>query len=95
MSISLSMPCRSAFTATAVLASSLLLSGLLDGLCAQTDAEIQFSVEGLNEGDTIFLANYYGNRMYYADTAVVDSKGKFAFTSPAPDKGGKLSLIHI
>ena len=93
MSISLSMPCRPAFAATAVLASSLLLSGLFNGFCAQTDAEIRFSVKGLNEGDTIFLANYYGNRMYYADTAVVDAKGKFAFSSPAPDKGGKYGAV--
>lgn len=93
MRISLSMPCHAALMMATALASSLLLSGFANGLCAQSDAEIQFNVQGLNEGDTIFLANYYGNRMYYADTAVVDSKGKFGFPSPAPEKGGKYGAV--
>lgn len=54
---------------------------------------LKFQVAGLTEGDTIYLANYYGNKMYYADTAVVGSKGRFEYTSPTPDKGGKYGLV--
>ena len=28
------------------------------------------------------VANYYGNKMYYADTASVEDKGRFTFPSP-------------
>lgn len=54
---------------------------------------LKFQVAGLSEGDTIYLANYYGNKMYYADTAVVGSKGRFEYASPTPDKGGKYGLV--
>ena len=47
----------------------------------------------MTEGDTIYLANYYGNKMYYADTASVGKKGRFDFVSPTPDKGGKYGLV--
>ena len=60
---------------------------------AQTDAMLRFQIEGLAEGDTIYLANYYGNKMYYADTAVVGAKGKFEYRSPAAEKGGKYGLV--
>ena len=40
---------------------------------------LRFQIEGLAEGDTIYLANYYGNKMYYADTAVVGAKGSFEY----------------
>ena len=60
---------------------------------AQKDPLLSFSIEGLSEGDTIYLANYYGNKMYYADTASVGKKGHFDFVSPTPDKGGKYGLV--
>jgi thiol-disulfide isomerase/thioredoxin len=60
---------------------------------AQSEAMLRFQIEGLAEGDTIYLANYYGNKMYYADTAVVGSKGRFDYPSPPADKGGKYGLV--
>ena len=54
---------------------------------------LSFGIDGLAEGDTIYLANYYGNKMYYADTATVGKKGRFDFVSPTPDKGGKYGLV--
>ena len=56
----------------------LLVSATASG---QKDPLLSFGIDGLAEGDTIYLANYYGNKMYYADTATVGKKG--------------LSLIHI
>ena len=60
---------------------------------AQTDATLQFRIQGMAAGDTVYLANYYGNKMYYADTAVVSSKGQFSFASPTPEKGGKYGVV--
>lgn len=81
---------------------SQLLQGLVAAAClfvlsgpasAQEPSLLTFDVEGLAEGDTIYLANYYGNKMYYADTTTVGKKGRFEFVSPAPDKGGKYGLV--
>ena len=50
----------------------ILLCLLMHGVgnaSAQKDPLLSFSIDGLTEGDTIYLANYYGNKMYYADTA--------------------------
>jgi len=60
---------------------------------AQSPAALDFRISGLAEGDTVFLANYYGNKMYYADTAVVQMRGRFNFPSPTADKGGKYGLV--
>lgn len=59
----------------------------------QSEAELSFQIEGLNPGDTVYLANYYGNKMYYADTALVASKGRLSYPSPPADKGGKYGLV--
>jgi thiol-disulfide isomerase/thioredoxin len=40
---------------------------------------IEVAIAGTAKGDTIYLANYYGNKLYYADTAIADAKGTVAF----------------
>lgn len=72
----------------------LLVCGLApcSALVAQTGT-LQMTITGLAEGDTVYLANYYGNKMYYADTAVVGAKGRFSYPSPGADKGGKYGLV--
>lgn len=65
----------------------------LEGIEAQADPLLSFEIEGLAEGDTIYLANYYGNKMYYADTTIAGKKGRFDFVSPGADKGGKYGLV--
>lgn len=60
---------------------------------AQGSPQLRFDVEGLSEGDTVYLANYYGNKMYYADTAKVSAEGRFSFPAPAPEKGGKYGVV--
>ena len=54
---------------------------------------LSFGIDGLAEGDTIYLANYYGNKMYYADTATVGKKDASPTRVPPPDKGGKYGLV--
>ena len=65
----------------------------LEGVEAQADPLLSFEIEGLAEGDTIYLANYYGNKMYYADTTIAGKKGRFDFVSPGAEKGGKYGLV--
>ena len=73
---------------TALFGGSLFFSGLLSA-----QATLSFEVAGIAEGDTVYLANYYGNKMYYADTASVGAKGRFDFPSPPADEGGKYGLV--
>ncbi len=42
------------------------------------DYKFKFQVDGLKD-TIVFLANYYGKKQYYKDTAEVDSKGNFVF----------------
>jgi len=48
---------------------------------AQTKkAKLPYSIKGRIEGlqnVDIYLANYYGNKLYYNDTCHVDAKGNF------------------
>lgn len=39
---------------------------------------LKFKINGVKD-TTVFLANYYGNKLYYSDTAKADSKGVFQF----------------
>ncbi|MEO8590337.1 MAG: DUF4369 domain-containing protein, partial [Flavobacteriales bacterium] len=43
--------------------------------------------------DTVYLANYYGNKLYYADTAIADAKGKVVFRSPRGYKAGVYAIV--
>lgn len=75
-------------TATLVLWSTLLL--------AQTKATSKYSVKGKINGlkDTVvYLANYYGNKLYYNDTSRVDSKGNFYFKGKPYNECGKYALV--
>ena len=78
----------SSMTRSLLLGAAMLSSGL-----AAAQGTLSFQVEGLAQGDTVFLANYYGNKMYYADTAAVADKGRFTFPSPPADEGGKYGLV--
>lgn len=44
----------------------------------QETHNLKFKVNGLN-GDTVYLANYYGDKLYYRDTAVASATGQFTF----------------
>ena len=53
---------------------------------------IEVAIEGAAK-DTIYLANYYGNKLYYADTAIADGKGKVVFKSPKGYKTGMYAVV--
>jgi thiol-disulfide isomerase/thioredoxin len=42
---------------------------------------------------TIYLANYYGNKLYYNDTSRVDSKGMYSFKGKPFNECGKYALV--
>ena len=43
--------------------------------------------------DTIYLANYYGNKLYYSDTAIADAKGHVTFNSKRGYKAGVYAVV--
>jgi thiol-disulfide isomerase/thioredoxin len=54
--------------------------------------DIEVTITGTAK-DTIYLANYYGNKLYYADTAIADSKGRVVFKSPKGYKAGVYAVV--
>lgn len=63
---------------------------------AQTPTDEQrrldVTVKGVSK-DTVFLANYYGNKLYYADTAMADAKGRAVFSRPKGYKSGVYAVV--
>lgn len=53
---------------------------------------IEVHVEGAAR-DTIYLANYYGSKLFYNDTAVADAKGKALFNKPRGYKAGVYAVV--
>ena len=49
-------------------------------------------VEGLKD-TTVYLANYFGNKLYYNDTTEIDSKGNFLFEGKPFEEGGKYAFV--
>lgn len=63
-------------------------------LLAQTSNsnDIVVTVEGLG-ADSVFLANYYGSRLFYSDTTVADVNGHFVFKGKPFDECGKYAVV--
>jgi thiol-disulfide isomerase/thioredoxin len=59
---------------------------------AQSKHTISGHVDGLTD-TTIFLANYYGNKLYYNDTTRIDHKGNFSFPGKPYKECGKYSIV--
>ncbi|HLV52487.1 MAG TPA: redoxin domain-containing protein [Cryomorphaceae bacterium] len=51
-----------------------------------------FEIRGVADS-TIYLANYYGEKLYYADTAVADANGRFAFDRVDAESEGKYAVV--
>lgn len=83
-----------------VLPALLLLTGTLPtgqagALAAQGPVPartIEVRIEGLSN-DTVYLANYYGNKLYYADTAVADARGTAVFRSAEGHTPGVYAVV--
>ena len=61
------------FTFLTLLAASSTFAGTQDGY------NIKITVKGLKEGSTCILANYYGDKQYIKDSAIVGPKGELIF----------------
>ncbi len=59
---------------------------------AQDQRRLQFTIAG-TANDTIYLANYYGNKLYYADTTVANAKGIAVFERKDGYKAGVYALV--
>ncbi len=53
---------------------------------------IKGQIKGLSD-TTIYLANYYGNRLYYNDTTYCDKQGRFSFAGKPFDEQGKYAVV--
>lgn len=53
---------------------------------------LDVTVKGVSK-DTVFLANYYGNKLYYADTAMADAKGRVVFDRAKGYKSGVYAVV--
>jgi predicted peptidase len=59
-------------------------------------AQVKHTIKGHIEGTTdtiIYLANYYGNKLYYNDTTTIDKKGNFTFPGKAFKECGKYAIV--
>ncbi|MEO8591209.1 MAG: hypothetical protein ABI432_17655 [Flavobacteriales bacterium] len=59
------------------LLAGVLLAGVITAT-AQEHRRLEIQIKGAAK-DSMFLANYYGNRLFYTDTAVADAGGKAVF----------------
>jgi len=59
---------------------------------AQDKRRLQFTIDGTAH-DTIYLANYYGNKLYYSDTTVANAKGVAVFDRPSGYKAGVYAVV--
>lgn len=64
----------------------------LPSLAQDPERRMEFTIMGLSK-DTVFLANYYGNKLYYNDTAVADAKGKVVFQRKKGYKAGVYAVV--
>ena len=56
------------------------------------DNPYQFQIHNLKD-TVVYLANYYGEKLYYADTAQVDSRGRFSFKAIPAENQGKYAVV--
>ncbi len=54
--------------------------------------ELKFKVRGVKD-TIVYLANYYGSKLYYKDTTVANSKGEIVFTGEKALPTGKYAVV--
>lgn len=59
---------------------------------AQQPSRMEFSIAGA-AGKKIFLANYYGNQLFYTDSAVADAQGLAVFARKSGYKPGLYAVL--
>jgi len=73
-----------------ILAGILLLSSFKTINAQENGYKLKIQIEGINN-DTIYLANYFGNKLYYADTAY--AQGNVVLFEGDSLTGGKYAVI--
>ena len=64
----------------------------LSAIAQKTTSTLSFTAKGLSAGDTVYLANYFGPRLYYNDTAISNANAEFTFRKKErPD--GKYAVV--
>ncbi len=53
---------------------------------------INVTIDGLG-ADTVYLANYYGSKLFYNDTTVSDINGSFSFVGKEFEQCGKYAIV--
>src|SRR5690554_6492224 len=56
------------------------------------DNPYKFQINNLKD-TVVYLANYYGDKLYYADTAYADANGKFSFKAIKEENQGKYAVV--
>lgn len=69
----------------------LLFAGSLASTQAQENP-YQFHIKGLQD-TVVYLASYYGDKLYYADTAFADNHGDFSFKKIEDKNQGKYAVV--
>ncbi len=70
----------------------LLSTVLVASFGAYAQHDFTFKIRGLSD-TTVYLANYFGGKLYYNDTALVDSKGVVNFKGDESKPGGIYAVI--
>ncbi|MCB9184107.1 MAG: redoxin domain-containing protein [Flavobacteriales bacterium] len=54
---------------------------------------IEIRIEGMAKGDTVYLANYYGSKLYYNDTTIVDGRMTATFNDEKGYAAGVYAVV--
>lgn len=71
---------------------ALLVAGTAAAQQTSLNTYTRIQVKGLTGGD-VYLANYYGNKLYYADTAQVSPAGQIEFKGRPFNEQGKYAVV--
>lgn len=69
-----------------------LFCSLFAGAQSADGYELKFKVRGVQD-TTVYLANYYGAKLYYKDTTYANSKGELVFTGKEALPTGKYAVV--
>lgn len=75
-----------------ILTSSFVAATLFSSAQTTKGNILKFKVNGLKD-TTVFLANYYGNKLYYSDTTKADAKGQFQFSTKKKFAPGLYAVV--
>ncbi len=63
---------------------------------AQANSSLDYAIDVKIDGlvnDTVYLAHYYGNKLYYSDTTVTDDAGNLSFPGRTFERCGKHAIV--